>query len=76
MCSNDRVVTALSFFGAFFLRRKMLFQRSNRRKRDVKSHVNTPKYYIWMCIAMNFAACIAENIIYEHSQMTDLKIIS
>jgi len=24
---------------------------------------------------MNFAACIAENIIYEHLQMTDLKII-
>ena len=69
------------------LRRKMLFERSNRRKRDaakeihrltirVKSHVNTPKYYIQICTAMNFAACIAENIIYEHLQMTDLKIIS
>ena len=25
---------------------------------------------------MNFAACIAENIIYEHLQMTDLKIMT
>jgi len=25
---------------------------------------------------MNFVTCIAEKIIYEHLQMTDLKIIS
>jgi len=25
---------------------------------------------------MNFATCIAEKIIFEHLQMTDLKIIS